>query len=369
MARRGTAVEALRRGRVARSLPSLGLDAALITDPADVRYLSGFTGEDSYLLMGGDWAVLLTDGRFTTQAERDCPAIEHHIRTGAMSVAVAEVLRGRSVRRLGLQAEHATLALLEALGKTVGEGKLYSAEGLVSPFRESKDDHEIAAIGKAVRVAERAFRGLIASGAKGFVGRREVELAAELEYRMRQEGAEGASFPTIVAAGSHGALPHYRPAGARIREGQAVLIDWGAVVDGYCSDLTRVVFTARIPPQLGEVYEVVLRAQCAGIAAVRAGRSASAVDAAARSVIEQAGYGPQFGHGLGHGVGLVVHEAPRVSARCDERLRKHAVVTIEPGVYLPGVGGVRIEDDVLVESDRGRVLSRLPRQLQAMVLT
>ena len=345
-----------------------GIDALLVTSPANVRYLSAFSGEDSYLLVGRGWAVLLTDQRFGEQARRECPDVEHLVREVEMAQAVRDALRGRGVRRLGLEAENVTLDLHERLGRVISARRFRLTRRLVAALRQRKDPVELAALRRAVRIAQEAFLGLIAGGRKALVGRSEADVAGELDYRMRQLGAEGAGFATIVAAGAHAALPHYRPGGAAIRADQTVLFDWGAVAAGYCSDLTRVVFTGKIPPKIGRIYEVVLGGQAAGIAAVRAGRSTSAVDAAARDVIVSAGFGRQFGHGLGHGVGLEVHEAPGISSRHPGRLRRGQVVTIEPGIYLPGVGGVRIEDDVLVEADRGRVLSSLPKDLQAMIL-
>lgn len=369
MVRTVNSAPAQRRRRLSRRLKAMELDAVLLTAPASVRYLSGFTGEDSYLVVGRRWAVLLTDGRFEEQARLEVPDVPAVIRPGRMSDVVRQAVVQHGVRRLGVEAESVTLAFHRDLGKALGRGrKLVPTEELVGGLRLTKDAEELGAIRQAIRAAEEAFRGLTARGARGFVGRTEGELAAELEHRMRDAGASAAAFPSIVAAGAHAALPHYRPGGTKVERGQAVLIDWGAVVDGYCSDLTRVVFAGRIPPPIGEVYEVVLRAQAAGIAAVRARRSSRRVDRAARDVIAGAGYADHFGHGLGHGIGLEIHEDPRVSPRTDVRLARGAVVTVEPGIYLPGVGGVRIEDDVLVENDRGEVLSSLPKDLQAMVL-
>jgi len=221
---------------------------------------------------------------------------------------------------------------------------------------------------RAIRIAEKAFKEMLALGAKGWVGRTERDLAAELEYRMRRLGADRPSFPTILAAGAHGSVPHYSPGSTRVRPGQAVLVDWGARADGYCSDLTRVVFTGTIPAKLREIYEVVRRAQEAGIAAIRSGVGCRAVDAAARRVIAEAGYGEQFGHGLGHGLGREVHEAPGLGKLSADRLKSGMVVTVEPGIYLPGIGGVRIEDDVLVTASSARRLSSLPRDIDAMRL-
>ncbi len=256
----------------------------------------------------------------------------------------------------------------DALAKALKKVRLKALGPEVAAPRDCKDDTELAVIRKAVRAAERAMKDLIAGGKKKFIGRAEREVAAELEYRMRLHGAERASFETIVAAGVHAALPHYRAGGTRIRANQAVLIDWGAVVKGYCSDLTRVVFTGKIRAPIANVYEIVLRAQEAGIAAVRARATCESADAAARAVIEQAGYGKAFGHGLGHGIGLQVHEHPRLARGVDRKLRPGMVVTVEPGIYLPGVGGVRIEDDVLVVPGGRRRLSSLPRDIRAMAL-
>lgn len=368
MARKAQPDFAARRRRLTRELSRKRLDALLVSSPTNVAWLTGFTGEDSVVLVGAEWTTLVTDGRFTEQAERECPDVLAHRRGGPMAAAIAAALNGRKVRCLGFEARQMTVWSRDAVARAIGGRSLCATDDLVEHAREVKDQAEVAAIRKAVRIAQRAFKELTAQGAGYWIGRSEQQIAAELEYRMRILGAEGASFPIIVAAGAHGSLPHYRPGGAKIRCDQAVLIDWGARVGGYCSDLTRVVFTGRIPPQIGRIYEVVLRSQVAGIEAVKAGRAGKTVDAAARAVIAGAGFADQFGHGLGHGLGLEVHEAPRVSPMGDKRLRKHAVVTVEPGIYLPGVGGVRIEDDVLVESDRGVVLSSLPKSLQAMVL-
>jgi Xaa-Pro aminopeptidase len=357
-----------RRRRLVRRLVELRIDALLVTAPANVRYLSGFTGEDSALVVGRRWAALVTDGRFAAQAQRECPTLQAHIRRGGMAQALATVLRGRRVRRLGLEAEHATLEFQDKLSQVVSAGRLMNTLGLVTELRARKDAAEVAAIRRAVRIAEQAFSGMIAGGAKALVGRTEAQVAGELEYRMRQLGAEGPSFPSIVAAGKNAALPHYRPGSLRVRRGQPVLIDWGAKASGYCSDLTRVIFIGTIPPQIGRVYELVLAAQKAGIAAVRAGRPVQQVDAAAREVIAQAGFAEQFSHGLGHGIGLEIHEAPAVSWRNGQKLQAGQVVTVEPGIYLSGVGGVRIEDDVLVRAGEALVLSSLSKELRAMVL-
>lgn len=345
-----------------------GVGAALLTDRRSVRYFSGFTGEDSFLLVGRRWARLLTDGRFAEQARIECPRLKAVVRSGRMINAIASALAGRRVRRLGIEGNDMTVAFKAVVDRGIAPAKTKPFGGEIESLREVKDSGELSAIRRALRAAEGAFSALLGGGAKGFAGRTEREVAAELDYRMRLAGADGAAFETIVAAGPHAALPHYRPAGSRIRRGQPILIDWGAVVDGYCCDLTRVVFLGRIPPPIAQVYEVVLRAQAAGIRAVGPGVACGSADGAARAVIERAGYGKAFAHGLGHGIGLDVHEGPRVGRGTRQRLRAGMVVTVEPGVYIPGVGGVRIEDDVLVTPAGRRRMSSLPRDLKAMVL-
>ncbi len=359
-----------RRRKLVRRFDKAGVDALVVMDGASVRYLSGFSGGDSFLLVGPKWAVLITDSRYTGQAAIECPDVECLTRGSGVGMvdAVKRALRGRKARRIGLESANLTVTLHEKFQDAFSTRRLRLVQGLAATGRDVKDAAELSAIRKAVRIAEEAFGGLIAPGAKAFVGRSETEVAGELEYRMRQLGAEGASFPTILAAGPHAAMPHYSPDGTKIRAGQPVLIDWGAVWRGYCSDLTRVVFLGRISPRIGEIYEIVLEAQTVGIAAIRAGRACKAADDAARAVITGAGYGPQFGHSLGHGLGLRVHEAPGLSGRATARLKRGAVVTVEPGIYLPGVGGVRIEDDVLVAPDGAKVLSSVPKRLQEMVL-
>ncbi len=340
----------------------------LLTSPHNVRYCSGFTGEDSFLLVGRRWVRLLTDGRFAEQARIECPHVKAIVRAGRMVDTVRDALAGRKVRFLGIEGDSMTVALRARLEKALGGVRIKPLSGEVESLRQVKDAGELAAIRRAVRTAEKAFRALVAGGARNFIGRSERRIAAELEYQMRLAGASAASFETIVAAGAHSALPHYRPGGTKIRRGDAVLIDFGAVVDGYCSDLTRVVFVGTIPPKFARIYEIVRLGQAAGIKAVRPGATCGSVDAAARAVISDAGYGEAFAHGLGHGLGLEVHEGPSLGRAVKQRLRAGMVVTVEPGIYLPGVGGVRIEDDVAVTGDGAEKLSTLSRRIEDMVL-
>jgi len=345
------------------------IDALLVSCVEDVRYLCGFTGEDSFLLVGRSWAALVTDGRYIEQARRECGDIEVRARADSLVKATAELAKRHKVKRLGVQAENMTLLMRDRLRSELKGGATVSIRDAAASHREVKDADEIKAIRRAIRVAERAFKRLVARGAKGMVGRCERDVAAELDYLMRLEGAGAAAFETIVAAGAHASLPHYRPGATRIRPGQAVLIDWGARVDGYCSDLTRVVFTGTIPRKLAEIHAAVLRAQRAAVGAIRPGATCRKVDAVAREAISRAGYADKFLHGLGHGIGLAVHEGPALAAGCERRLRSGMVLTVEPGIYVPGVGGIRIEDDVLVTGRGRQMLSTLPRALKAMTLT
>lgn len=358
-----------RRAVLRRCGKSRKIDALLVSEPVDVGYLSGFTGDSSVLLIAGPWACLVTDGRFGEQARGECPDIDVIVRTKGVFDVVGEVVKDRKVRNLAIQSGHMTVQWRGMLSEKLGSRrKIHDISGIVGLVRQTKDAEEIRCIRKAIRIAERALKDIISGGVKSIVRRTEQQLAARLEYRMRLFGASEAAFETIVAAGPHGSLCHYRPGSTVIRQGDPVLIDFGAKVDGYCSDLTRVLFMGKIPPKIAGIYKVVLQAQRAGIKQIRPGVSCKRVDSAARKVIETAGYGDKFVHSLGHGVGLQVHEAPALAQTSKARLRGGMIVTVEPGIYLPGVGGVRIEDDVQVTLDGHKKLSTLSRDINAMVV-
>jgi len=351
-----------------RVLRANSVAAMLVSSEFDVSYLSGFSGEDAFLLIGNGRATLITDGRYDEQARRECPDIDIFIRHEPLTKILLKLLSRQRISSLGVQAEHMPILLHDRLVETLKRRRVVSVEESTAAIRQVKDAGEVASIVKAVRVAENAMRRLVTSGARSLVGRRERDVAAELDYLMRQGGASTPAFETIVAAGPHGSLPHYRPGATRIKAGQAVLFDWGAKVGGYVSDLTRVAFTGRIPPRLAEMYETVRSAQAAGIAAVHAGASCRSADAAARKVVESSPFAGKFVHSLGHGIGREIHEGPGLASVNKQRLRAGMVVTVEPGVYLPGVGGVRSDDDVLVTPNGCRRLSRLSSRLQDWVL-
>lgn len=350
-----------RRDRLRKTLKKSGADALLVTNFTNVTYLTGFTGDDSYLLLWRNGQVILSDPRYTTQLEEQCPGLDLEIRPPGTNMldSIARAVREAKTHRLGVEAESMTVGLRDRISAELPQVEAVATSGLIEQLREVKDAEEISQLREAIWYAEKAFGVLRASLT---LEKTEKQVAAELEHQMRLFGARGYSFPSIVAAGSRAALPHATPTDRLSGEGDLLLVDWGADGGLYKSDLTRVLVTGKISPKLERVYRVVLSAQEQAIAAIRPGVAAQDVDAVARGVIEQAGFGRYFGHGLGHGLGLEVHEAPRLTARNAALLKPGMVVTVEPGIYLPGWGGVRIEDDVLVTRTGCEVLTSVPKQ-------
>ncbi len=362
--------DATRATRLAHELEGLDADALLVDSLVNVRYLTGFTGSSALALVVGEAAGerlgghrFLSDFRYATQSAEQVPeAFEREIVTGDLLDALAGVLADAG-GRLGFDDASLTVKQYRKLEEQLGEGwELVPCAGAVERLREVKDAGEIERIRAASELADEALRAVLEDG---LVGRTERDVALELELRMRRLGAQAPSFPSIVAAGAHGALPHAAPREQQIPPDVLVTIDWGALHEGYCSDCTRTYATGEaISGQARGVYELVLSAQQHGLEAVRAGLSGREIDAVARAVIEDAGYGEHFGHGLGHGVGMEIHEGPRLSRTAgEEPLRAGNIVTVEPGVYLPGVLGVRIEDLVVVGEDAQEVLTGLPKAL------
>ena len=358
--------------RLASDLREREIDVLLVANQVNVRYLTGFTGTNGLALIVAHPARrhghrFFTDFRYATQSAAQVPEIfDREIVAGELLEAAAGALvRSAPAHRGRLGFDDASLTVKQhaRLGELLGEEwELVRSAGLVEGLRAVKDANEIDRIRAASRLADEALRETLEAGV---VGRSERDVAIELELRMRRLGAEGPSFPSIVAAGAHGALPHAAPRARDIRKDVLVTIDWGALHDGYCSDCTRTYATGEgISARAREVYTLVLAAQERALAAVRAGPNGKEVDAVARELIEQAGEGDHFGHGLGHGVGLEVHEGPRLSRLASEDpLLVGNVVTVEPGVYLPRRLGVRIEDLLVVHADGHEVLSGLPKEL------
>ena len=354
---------ALRKSLRTRNLPG----AILVSNITNIRYLTGFTGSAGWLLLGPKVAVLISDSRYTSQIQDECPGLDAEIRTSQQRPLefLAQTIERHHFRQLAIEADDLTQATYAALDCATANSELVPASNLVSPIRALKDNQEIAQIRTAIHVAEKAIT-TIRSQLTG--DQTETDVAHLLENEIRRLGGSGCSFEPIVAVGARSALPHARFGQQKIADAPMVLLDWGARVGGYVSDLTRVWVTAKISPKYARIYEVVQSAQQAAIDAIAPGVELSAVDRAARSVIEKAGFGGQFGHGLGHGIGLQVHEAPLMSQVAEGTLQPSMVITVEPGIYLPNLGGVRIEDDVLVTEDGREVLSGLPRDLESNTL-
>jgi Xaa-Pro aminopeptidase len=372
MMRNAPAQPALERSaRLAQELREREVDALLVETPMNLRYLTGFTGTHGLALLAGDQGEgstlgthrFLTDFRYATQSSEQVPdAFEREIVAGELLDAAAKLLPGPR-GRLGFDDASLSVARHRKLVELLPEGwQLVACAGAVERLRAVKEPGEISRIRAACELADEALRGVLDAG---LVGRTERDVAIELELRMRRLGAEAASFPSIVAAGPHAALPHAEPRDEEIPPDVLLTIDWGALHEGYCSDCTRTFATGdAIPDRAREIYALVLSAQQQGLAAVKAGPSGREVDAAAREVIEQAGQGEHFGHGLGHGVGMDIHEGPRLSRTAgEEPLLSGNVVSVEPGVYLPGELGVRIEDLVVIEDGGCEVLTSLPKSV------
>jgi len=356
-----------RRNRLRKLIRAAKADALLVTNFHNVTYLTGFTGDDSYLLVTPRGETLVTDGRYTTQLAEECPGLVLEVRPpgDTMLPAVAAVVKRAKPMRLGIEGTSATVSLQQALAKSLPRVELVVTENLVEALRTIKDKEEIEATRVACQQARRAFEAVRAMLTPEMT---ELDVAAELEYRARRFGAKALSFAPIVAVGPRAALPHATPTRRRLKESDFVLIDWGANSGQYMSDLTRILVTGKISPKLRKVYGVVLKAQLAAIDAIRPGVTCERVDRVARRIIARAGYDRAFGHGLGHGTGLEIHEAPRFAAGQKTKLRPGMIVTVEPGIYLPDWGGVRIEDDVLVTRTGHEVLTDVPKQLDDCVL-
>jgi Xaa-Pro aminopeptidase len=360
---------AQRRESLRRLLADKSLAALLVTDELNVAYLTGFTGDSSYLVMAADRELLITDGRYTQQLAEECPRLELAVREPGSKLPdfAADVVAKLDLRSVGIEADNVTVGFYEKLCNALASSKLAQTSGLVESLREIKDEGELAVIREAIHIAQRAFDTI---RTRLQVGRTEKEVADELEYQIRLCGGTCGAFPSIIGVGPRAALPHGRPArDSRIGDFDFVLVDWGARgASGYHSDLTRLLVTGKLSPQLQNVYGVVLAAQRAAIATIRPGAIMKDVDAAARKTIADASFGKQFNHGLGHGLGLAVHELPRLAPDQNRPLSAGMVVTVEPGVYLPGSLGVRIEDDVLVTEGGCEVLTSVPKELEQCVV-
>ncbi|REJ88732.1 MAG: aminopeptidase P family protein [Planctomycetota bacterium] len=362
-----------RRGKLLRIIQREKLDAFLVTSEVNVSYLTGFSGDSSCLLVRPESTLIVSDFRYTTQLEEECPGLDTLIRTTDVKLpeAVVESLKRAKprLRRVGIESHVMSVELQNRLSGELEDIEFVPVSSAIeNEIRAVKDAGEIDELRTAVHLAERGLEYLKAILTPDLTER---DASFELEHALRRLGADGFSFPAIIAVGDRAALPHYRPGLLRIGDAGILLVDWGAkTASGYRSDLTRTLVTGKASSKLEKVYNIVLEAQEAAIAAIRPGIKCEDVDRIARDVIAEAGYGKRFGHGLGHGIGLDIHEQPRFAPKSPMELKAGMVVTVEPGIYLPGWGGVRIEDDVLVTRTGAEVLSQsLPKRFDDMILS
>lgn len=350
---------------VRSAMDRTGVDALLVTNPQNVAYLSGFNGGDSALIISARSQYILTDFRYVEQAESDCPTFKLVQQTKGLLTAAASKANQLHAKRLGFEASSLSVAQHQQLRRRLKATRLKRTADLVEGLRLVKDPGELVPIRQAIAAAEAAYQATLRHVKPGLSER---SIAAELAYQMKRRGADKEAFDLIVAWQERASLPHAVPTDRTLRRGQLALFDWGAQVGGYHSDITRVAFAGRIPRKLRAIYDIVLEAQLAALSKVGPGAVASEVDGAARAIITRAGYGPMFGHSTGHGVGLDIHELPRISAKSQTMLKQGMVFTVEPGIYIPEVGGVRIEDMVLVTPDGAQILTSLPKRIEDCVL-
>lgn len=359
---------ATRRGQLRDELGEC--DSLLVTSENNVRYLTGFTGDSSYLLIsssGDQDALLISDPRYQEQIQRQCPGLATHIRAPSevLDVVTAEQINARKLSRMGFESQHVTYDLYQRL-KEACSCELRPTSQAVESLRAIKDESEISLLERAVEIAQNAFVDMKSELRAEDCER---ELAFSIESRIRTLGGEGCSFHPIVAVGANAALPHAEPGGNQILESPLLLVDWGATVQGYRSDLTRLIFSGPTTgpgmTEIEDAYGAVLESQLAAIDMLGPGVKGSEVDAVVRDVLRRHGIEERFNHGLGHGIGLDIHESPRMGKNFPQPLVSGMVITVEPGVYFPGLGGIRIEDDVLVTDSGCRVLSSLPKDLDS----
>ena len=351
-------MSAARADRVQAALRERELDAVIVTHLVNIRWLTGFTGTNGVAVVGADGTrTFLTDFRYVERAQAEVDAFERERGGRDLLADAAKKLSGR----VGFEDNHLAVRAWERLGKSAGDDvELVGAGSMLEDLRAVKEAAELDAIRAAAQLADDVLRTVVLD--RGLGGRTERELARAFERELRERGAEP-SFPPIIAAAEHGALPHAEPRDVEIPANTLVVVDFGAVLDGYCSDCTRTFATGALSARAREIYELVQRAQAEALDAVAPGASCKAVDAVARTMIADAGHGEDFGHGLGHGVGMEVHEEPRLTANAEGELVPGNVVSVEPGVYVAGEVGVRIEDLVAVTDDGHEVFSSLPKEL------
>lgn len=346
--------------RATAALEGLGADALFVASGVNRRYLTGFTGTAGYVLLTGSGSYLLTDFRYMTQAPQQAANFKVVEHAPDFLQTVKQLLEADGVKRLAFEQDHVTYAEYAAWREALKPAELVPASGLVEALRVIKDEDELTVMQEAADLADAAFQHML-----GFLrpGLQETDVALELEFFMRKGGAQSTSFDTIVASGERSALPHGVASGRTLGTGEFVKMDYGAYYNGYCSDLTRTVVLGKASEKHREIYEIVREAQQHALERIKPGMTGREADALTRDIITRYGYGEFFGHGTGHGLGMEIHEAPRLSLRSDTILTPGMTVTVEPGIYLPGFGGVRIEDDIVITDNGIKIITSSPKDL------
>ncbi|MDO7905179.1 Xaa-Pro peptidase family protein [Paenibacillus sp. JX-17] len=345
--------------KLRQALADRKLRAMLVVSPINRRYLSGFTGSAGYVLITENDSYLLTDFRYMTQAPEQAKGFKVVEHASNVMDTVKEILDGQQIREVGFEQDNVTFGTYQSYKERLAPIDMVPVSGIVEQIRMFKDDEELAVMQRAADLADATFEHIL-----GFIkpGVTERELDLEMEFFMRKQGATSSSFDTIVASGERSAMPHGVASSKKVQANELITFDFGALLDGYCSDLTRTVATGNPVPQLREIYDIVLEAQLHTLEHIKPGMTGREADALARDIITRHGYGEQFGHSTGHGLGMEVHESPRLSKLSDDILKPGMVVTVEPGIYLPGLGGVRIEDDIVITESGITVLTHSSKQ-------
>jgi Xaa-Pro aminopeptidase len=336
------------------------IDCLLVTALSHVRYLTGYSGSNGMVLLLPPKAYFFTDFRYKVQAQKEVKNCVIVLAEQSLISELPKIKRLNKKIRIGVEAEFATLALQDKLKDLLPKAVFRPTEKLIESLSAVKDPDEIKKIKKAIKISEKAFRDILELIKPGI---KEKDIALELEYKMRIYGAESSAFDIIVASGQRSSMPHGIASDKKLRKGDFITIDFGCFYQGYASDITRTVVLGKADNKKKEIYNIVLEAQLAACRAVKPNLACSRLDGVAREIIMKAGFGDNFGHGLGHGIGLIVHDLPLLNTRSSESLKPNMVITIEPGIYIPNWGGVRIEDDVIVTESGGHVLSKLPKEL------
>lgn len=335
-------------------------DAVLVSDPFNIRHITGFAGGEGYLYVSGEGKVLLVDSRYTVQAKKETDGITVTEYRNNYMEELALLVKAQGIKSLGFEGEALSYQEYEKLSNFFPEVTLVSIGDYFTRKRAVKTETELSLLERAEAIGDEAFSRILGILKPGMT---ELSVAAHLEFFMKEAGAEGLSFDTIVASGIHSSMPHAVPTGKKLEKGDFVTMDFGCRYHGYCSDMTRTVVIGKAGQKQKEIYQVVLEAQLAALDFIRAGKRGNEVDAVARKLITKAGFGEYFGHGLGHGVGLFIHEEPRLSRLCEEELFEGMIETVEPGIYIPGFGGVRIEDMVAVTRNGCKNFTKSTKEL------